>query len=126
MSEKIGVTLDEYQVDGLDEMKEQGRADSYSEAGRIAIATGLEELGHTNGSTVKTPLRATTHELAKLFLWAGFVLMGITFFYPIELRILVVGPITSGLFLLGVNRLLANIEPRVSNKLRSLIGGETA
>lgn len=126
MSEKLGIAFDETQVDALEQMQEEGKADSYSEAGRIACAVGLQEMGYTNGGYSQTMLRRAVREVAKLFLVAGFVIVGLTYFYPLGFRIMAVGPILSGLFLLGVERVLASVEPTVSNRLKGLFGGETA
>lgn len=126
MGERLTGKFDQQQVDGFEAMQEAGEADSYSEAVRRASAVGLQQMGYTNGKQTNTTLRKATQEASKLFLYFGLAIMGITWFYPLELRVMAVGPIVSGLFLVGVDRVLATHEPNISNKLRSLFGGEPA
>lgn len=114
------------QIEAVEDMVEKGKADNESEAHRMFVNAGMREYGYVNGDYSDTTLKQATHEMAKLFLIAGVVLVGVTFFYPVSLRLIAIGPIVSGLFLLGVESVLESVEPRVTNKIRRVIVGETA
>jgi hypothetical protein len=64
--------------------------------------------------------------LAKAFMLVGIVLVGVTYFYPVSFRILAIGPLVSSGFLFALESLLESHEPKVSNKIKRLFGGETA
>ena len=120
------VDLEDRQKELLEEMAENGDIPNQSEGIRTGVEMVAAKNGYLNGQKKETTLRTVTGEMAKWFLIAGLVLVGVTYFYPVSLRLVALGPIISGLFLLGVERLLENHEPKVTNKIRGLFGGETA
>jgi len=126
MAETKSARFTKEQTAAIEDMVEKGKADNESEAHRMFVNAGMREYGYTNGGYNQTTLRKATQEMAKVFLVAGLALVGVTFFYPVTFRLMAIGPIVSGLFLLGVERILADVEPSVSNKIRGLFGGETA
>ena len=121
MAERTSVHLEQHQLDVIEDMAEEGKADNESEALRMFLNAGMREYGYRNGESNQTVLRTVIHEMAKLFFVSGLVLLGVTYFLPVELRLVAVGPIFSGLFLLGVDRALESVEPRVSKKLRGFV-----
>lgn len=121
MAETYTARLTKEQEDAIDDMVDSKKADNDSEALRMLLTAGMREYGYRNGETNQTVLRTTVHEMAKLFFTAGVVLLGVTYFMPVELRLVAAGPIFSGLFLLGVDRALESVEPRVSKKLRGFV-----
>jgi len=126
MAERKSVHLEQHQLEAIEDMVNRGLADNESEAHRILLNEGKRGYGYKNGSYSDTVLKSVCGEMSKLFLLAGVVLVGVTYFYPVSLRLVALGPIISGLFLLGVERILESHEPKVTNTLRGLIGGETA
>lgn len=126
MAETRGARFNREQVQAIEDMVDKGIADNQSEAHRMLVNAGMHEYGYTNGGYSETALKTVCGEMAKLFLVSGLILVGVTYFYPVQLRLLAVGPIVSGLFLMGVERVLESHEPKVTNALRGLIGGETA
>jgi len=126
MAETKSARFTKEQADAIEDMAESGKADNQSEAHRMFVNAGMRAYGYKNGSYSDTVLKTVCGEMSKLFLLAGVVLVGVTYFYPVSLRLVALGPIISGLFLLGVERVLESHEPKVTNTLRGLIGGETA
>jgi hypothetical protein len=126
MAETKSARFSKAQTEAIEDMVEQGKADNQSEAHRMFVNAGMREYGYVNGGYTDTVLKQATHEAAKWFLVAGLVLVGVTYFYPVSLRLVAIGPIVSGLFLMGVERVLESHEPKVSNKIKGLFGGETA
>lgn len=121
MAETYTARLTKEQEDAIDDMVGSDKADNDSEALRMLITAGMREYGYRNGETNQTVLRTAIQEMAKWFFISGFVLLGVTYFLPVELRLVAVGPIFSGLFLSGVDRALESVEPRVSKKLRGFV-----
>ena len=125
MARQVNVRTDKDHREALDAMQEDSDADSRAEAMRQTSRTELARRGYLNGHSNQTTLRKATHLMARWFTIAGFVLLGVTWWYPVSFRIVVVAPIVSAAFLFGVERVLATVEPGVSNKIRGLFGGET-
>lgn len=126
MAKQVNVRTDKDHREAMDAMIASEEADSYAEAMRQTSRTELARRGYMNGHNGQTRLRATITEMAKLFLYAGVALLGVTWFYPVELRVVAMGPIISGLFLIGVDRALEQYEPALSQRLKRILGGEPA
>jgi len=126
MAKQKNTRLEKHQLDAIEDMVDRDVADNESEAHRMLLNEGKRAYGYKNGGYTETTLKQATHEAAKWFLVAGLVLVGVTYFYPVSLRLVAIGPIVSGLFLMGVERVLESHEPKVSNKIKGLFGGETA
>jgi len=126
MAETKSARFSREQTEAIEDMVDKGLADNQSEAHRMLVNAGMHEYGYSNGGYSETALKRICGELAKAFLLVGVVLVGVTYFYPITFRVLAVGPIVSGLFLLGVESVLENVEPKVSNRIKRLLGGESA
>lgn len=126
MSKKLGIAFDESQVEALDEIQKEGKADSYSEAGRIAANVGLQEMGYTNGQKSETALRSVVYRLSWLFSIAGMVGLGFTFAWPVPARIPSFAVLVFGIVLYGVSEILESHEPAISKKLKSLLGRDPA
>lgn len=117
--------FDEYQVEALDELQDDIRSQEKSEALRKATVVGLQELGYMNGNS-NTRLKAATYRLSWLFMVAGVVGLAFTFAYPVPARVPSFAVVMTGTALYAASEWLDGVEPAVTNKLRSLVGGETA
>jgi hypothetical protein len=126
MAKQKNTRLEKHQLEAISDMVDRGLADNESEAHRMLLNEGKRAYGYKNGGYSDTALKQACGKLARAFLLIGVVLIGVTYFYPITFRILAVGPILSGLFLLGVESLLESHEPKVSNRIKRLFGGEAA
>jgi len=123
MAETKSARFSKEQVTAIEDMVEQGKADNQSEAHRMFVNAGMREYGYVNGALKETKLRWEVRETSKLCLYAGVLLLGLTWLYPVIFRLAPWGPIVAGLVLHGADRLLGNVEPDVSNWLRGLVGG---
>lgn len=122
MAETKSARFSKEQIDAIEDMVEQGRADNQSEAHRMFVNAGMREYGYVNGGMKETKLRWAVRETSKLCLYAGILLLGLTWLYPVIFRLAPFGPIVAGLVLHGADRALGSVEPDVSNYLRGLIG----
>jgi Arc/MetJ-type ribon-helix-helix transcriptional regulator len=123
MAETKSARFSKEQVTAIEDMVEQGKADNQSEAHRMFVNAGMREYGYVGGALKETKLRWAVRETSKLCLYAGVVLLGLTWLYPVIFRLAPVGPIVAGLVLHGADRALGSVEPDVSNWLRGLVGG---
>ena len=123
MGESNSVRLESHQWDGLEQMTEQGDADNRSEAARRAVNIGLAELGYTIEAT-QSPLSRAGDVVG----WAGGIAalawIGVTFAYPVELRIPALLALAMSLVGFGIARLAGG--GRSSRSLRGLLGGGRA
>jgi len=126
MAETKSARFSREQTEAIEDMVEKGLADNQSEAHRMLVNAGMHEYGYANGGYSETALKRICGELAKAFMLVGIVLVGVTYFYPVSFRILAIGPLVSSGFLFAVESVLESHEPKVSNKIKGLLGGETA
>jgi len=126
MGERLTGKFDQNHVDGFEAMQEDGSADSYSEAVRRASIVGLREMGYINGENQNTALKAFVKQVSWLFTVAGLVGLGFTFAYPVPARIPSFAVTTLGVGLFGVYRVLEAHEPKVSKRLKRLVGRDVA
>jgi len=126
MGHRLTGNFDQDQVDGFESMQEDGKADNYSEAVRIASTVGLQELGYLNGENKNTLLKQSVYRFSWLFSIAGMVGLGFTFAYPVPARLPSFAVLVFGIALYGVSELLEDHEPSVTKKIKRLFGGETA
>jgi len=126
MGKRINPTFDQSQIDGFQQMKEEGEADNLSEAARRASAVGLRQMGYENGEKSDTTLKAVVKQVSWLFTVAGLVGLGFTFAYPVPARIPSFAVTTLGVGLFGIYRVLEAHEPKVSKRLKRLVGREAA
>lgn len=126
MGETLSGHVDTDQVEAIQEMVEAGEADNQSEAIRRALRVGLSEMGYHNGVRTDTQLRTVARRFRDAFLLLGVLWVGVSFWLPIGWRSLAAAPVAAGLACHVIDRGLARREPDVSNRLRALVGGETA
>ena len=115
--EKKSVDLEQRQVEALEQMVDYGDADNQSEALRTALDAGAQSLGYRNGRKHDTTFRQSVRRMADAVGLLGLFIVGLTFWGPMEWRILVVVPFLMAAVLYGTDRLLARVEPTVSNRL---------
>lgn len=120
MPKKVSVRTDKDHQNALQAMQDNGDADSFAEAMRQTSRTELARRGYLKGHNGKTSLRLATQEISKLFLYIALATFAFTYFFPIQLRILTFAPLASGLFLVGVDRALARVEPTVTNRINAI------
>jgi len=116
--------VDDETKDALDDMQQRGIASSRSEAVALAVERGLDDLGYRGSNRRQTGLRQIIQHAYIGSLWAVMVLAGLTWFGPLEVRLLVIGllPVPIALFVVDIG--LARVEPRVSEALVAALGGE--
>lgn len=121
MAKQVTVRTDKDHREALDLMQEYGEADSRAEAMRASSQAELARRGYLNGSDMDTPLRKTFREFARLFSYGGFAWLGFTVMWSLEFRLAGVWLLTVGLVLFGVDRGLARVEPRVTDRINGLL-----
>lgn len=128
MAETYGARLNKHQEQSLEEMVAQGDADNTSEALRMALDSGLAELGYQHGQQKDTRLRRLLRRAADAFGLAALVWVGLTFLYPIGFRMWAIPLFTVAVGLYVADRGLARHEPAVSQRLGAFFGtgGENA
>lgn len=125
MGTRITGNFDQDEVEAFSELKEERDIEHMSEAVRIASRTGLQQLGYVSESVRDTTLRQTTRRFADAFALVALIMMGLTWAYPIGLRILVVGPLAASISCYGLDRALKHYQPALSRQL-SRFRGEKA
>jgi len=126
MAERKSVRLEKHQLDAIEDMVERGIADNESEAHRMCLNAGKREFGYENGHYTDTTLKRTVYTVASLLTVAGVTGLVFTFAYPVPARLPSFSVVIVGGVLFGVHRLLQSHEPKVSKRLKRLLGGETA
>lgn len=117
MAETYSARLTPQQEEALEAMSDNGDADNTSEALRMALDEGLIELGYRNGAKQETRLRATIQRFADAFGLLGIIVVGVTWLYPLGFRMWAIPIFLIALTLYGLDRLLADYEPDVSNRI---------
>jgi hypothetical protein len=126
MGERLTGKFDQNHVDGFEAMQEEGNADSYSEAVRRASIVGLRQMGYINGQQHNTRLKKLTKNLAYVFGLIGIVWLATTITYPVQLRLPAIAAFSSAFACSVMYWLLDEYEPSISNRLKALVGRETA
>ncbi len=126
MAELKSIRLEKQELDAIEDMAEQGVADNQSEAHRQLLRAGMHEYGYRNGDYTDTTLRTVIQRFAHWFIVAGIVWTGVTWYYPRVFATPAIGLFLSGLACWGIDRVLEQHEPRVSNRLKGLFVGEKA
>lgn len=126
MGERITGNFDQDEVDAFDELKKDRGIDHMSEALRIASRTGLQQLGYVEESDQDTTLRQTSRRFADAFALVALIMAGLTWAYPIGLRMLVVAPLAASISCYAVDRALKHYEPAVSDQIARLFPGDKA
>jgi hypothetical protein len=111
------------QEQAIEDMVEREKADNESEAHRMLVNAGMREYGYENGQHSDTALKAAVKELASLFTLVGLVGLGFTFAYPVPARLPSFAILATGVMLYSVGKALEQHEPKVSKRLKRLLGG---
>lgn len=122
MGERLTGNFDQDHVDGFEAMQEDGTAESYSEAVRIAANRGLNELGYKNGVREETWLQWFVGELAKVLSFLALGWIAATIYFPVEFRFMSVYFLAAALGTFGVERVLQRVEPRITHAMTQAIG----
>lgn len=104
------------QVRYLEEVVENGEADSISEAMRQEIP---------GGEVRETWLQWFVSELSKVLVFLTVGWMGATFFFPVEFRAVTLYLFGVTLLVVAGGKALAGMEPRISNWMTATIGRKT-
>jgi cell division GTPase FtsZ len=123
MAEQITGSYDESQVAAFEQLQEEGKADSYAEAARMASYAGLREMGYINGESKHTALKSTVSKIGWVFTIAGLVGLAMTVAYPVPARVPSFAVLTFGVVMFPVHSALEKHEPKVSKRLKRLFGG---
>jgi len=129
MGSRETVRLENKQMEAAAEMERQGEADNKSEALRTAMNVGFSEMGYLNGNgreAQDTRLRAAASRFGEAFGLLGFMWIGVSFFMPLEFRMLAIAPFAASAACFGLDRLLESVEPAVSQRILRVFRGEQA
>jgi hypothetical protein len=126
MAEHKSIRLETHQIDAIEDMVDRGEADNQSEALRRLLNSGMAQYGYRAGKNGNTTLKTFTHRLMWAFALIGIVWMATTLAAPVALRMPAYAAMSASVGMFGVYRVLEAHEPAVTNKLRSLLGGEPA
>jgi len=126
MAEHKSLRLEKQQLDTISDMDDRDLADNESEAHRMLLNAGMREYGYSSGDYTDTRLKQFVERGAWLLTVAGMVGLAFTFAYPIPARIPSFAVLAFGVGLFPVAQALGDVEPRVSERLKSLLGGEKA
>lgn len=128
MSKKVGVQYDQTQLDGFEAMEEDGQADSTSEAIRTAATVGLQQMGYVNGEQQRE--QSTLGAAGELVGFAAGVAaiawFGVTFAYPVEIRLPAMAALLASLTAFGIARVADGGGLALRRRLGRLFGGESA
>jgi hypothetical protein len=125
MAERKSVRLEKQQLDVISDMDERDIADNESEAHRMLLNAGKREYGYRNGEYTDTALKSFTKRVRWLLTVAGLVGLAFTFAYPVPARLPSFAVLVGGVVCYGLGEVLEEYEPRVSNRLKGIFGGET-
>lgn len=126
MAERKSVRLEKQQLDTISDMEERDLADNESEAHRMLLNAGMREYGYASGDYTDTRLKQLVEQSAWLLTVAGMVGLAFTFAYPIPTRVPSFAVLCFGVGLFPLAQALGDVEPRVSERLKRLLGGENA
>ena len=126
MAELKSTRLEKQQLDAIEDMAEREIADNESEAHRMLLNAGMHEYGYQNGDYTETVLKQGLEKVSWLLMLGGIVGLAFTVWYPVTARIPSFSVLVVGFVLWRVALLVESREPDLSNRLKSLFGGETA
>jgi hypothetical protein len=127
MAERVSVQLEQHQREAISDMVDRGIADNESEAHRMCLNAGKREFGYKNGHYTETSLLSWLTQAAYLLTMAGLVGLAFTFAYPVGARIPSFAVIVVGVSIQAfVVPAVEKREPKVTKRLKGLLGGETA
>jgi len=127
MGKRITGNFDQDEVDAIVEMQEDRGIDHKSEAVRIASRAGLQELGYVQNADRDTALRQTSRRVADALAIVGLIMIGLTWWYPIGLRMIAIAPFAASMSCYGLDRVLKHYEPAISKRIIGLFTrGESA
>lgn len=127
MAKPVSVRIENEQKHAIEDMVEDGAANTESEALRLALRAGLTERGYLNGYAAATPdtsLRALCRELARVCGYSAIGYSGAAMVLPVT--IIQQWVLVLLLFALGflvVDQLLESHEPAVSRRLFGWVRG---
>jgi len=133
MAEVKSARLTRPQLDAIEEMVDEGRADNASEALRVAVDSGLVEMGYRGAAASDTDdtypgVRAAARRFRDAFVLLGVMWLGVSFWLPLELRIYATGPFAAAVACDGIERSINRWGHRVGsdNRGRAAVadGGE--
>jgi len=122
MAERKSVRLEKQQLDTISDMDDRDLADNESEAHRMLLNAGMRAYGYQNGEYSETALKAGVEKIAWLLTVSGLVGIGFTFAYPVPARLPSFAVLAAGVGLFSVHQLLEKHEPKVSKRLKTLLG----
>jgi Arc/MetJ-type ribon-helix-helix transcriptional regulator len=126
MAERKSIRLEKQQINTIEDMVDRDIADNQSEAHRMLLNAGRGEYGYQTDGYTETLLKNGVENAAWLLTVAGMVGLTFTFAYPIPARVPSFAVMAFGVFLFPVAQALSDVEPKVSNRLKALLGGEKA
>lgn len=128
MADHKTVRLESKQLAALSDMAEGDEADNESEALRAALNVGLSELGYYNGTgDPDGAIKHLARRFADAFALVGLILVGLTYWYPLGLRMVVAAPFAASIACYTLVRVLDAYELGVSERIQRLFpGGERA
>lgn len=98
--EKITVSVSKEQYEKINKRVDNDIADSRSQATR-------QELRNANDVT---PTRKTVDKLGNILAIAGLTMIGLTFFYPIQIRVFSLFPIFGSILCFGIGQYVNTIR----------------
>jgi len=133
MAEVKSARLTRPQLDAIEAMVEDGTADNASEALRVAVDSGLVEMGYRGGveptSTDPYPgVRAAARRFRDAFVLLTVMWVGVSFWLPLELRIYAVAPFGAAVASDTVDRAVSRWGHRIGPQTTPAVadgGGET-
>lgn len=115
--ESKGIRLEQRHQDAIEEAEEVGLGSNGQEAARALLDAGAKHHG-LNGHSGDTRLQGVVRRLADAFAFAGVVFIGLTFWFPLEVRAVALASTWGvAVVLYGLGRVLARVEPRVSVRI---------
>lgn len=126
MAKQVNTRLERRQIDGIEEMVDAGMADNQSEAHRMALDAGLADHGCANGHSRTTWLQLFSSEMSKVLIYLTVGWMGATLFFPVEFRFVSVYLFAATIGVVGVDRVLARLEPSVTDWMVSAFNTRSA
>lgn len=119
---KTSIALENRHFDIAEEMVDNGDVDNQSEMVRTAIDHYAHTRGyHTNGDKHQTRLRTLLRRLGDAFGLLAVLWIGLTFYYPLELRGFAIPFLLVALTFHATDRLLATREPALSHWLTTAL-----
>jgi len=126
MAERKSVRLTKEQLSVIEDMDGSDLADNESEAHRMLLNAGMKEYGYRNGQYRQTALRELLGGVGKLLLVVGMTALSFTLFYPVPLRFASLAILVTGVVVYYTGEIVEKHEPAITDRLKNVVGGETA